>query len=254
MKITILGTGTSQGVPVIGCDCPVCHSSNPKDKRLRVSIQVEWDDLRVVVDAGPDFRQQMLGVGGKEIDAILVTHEHNDHIAGLDDVRPFNFRYEKDMPVYALARVIKTIKNRYDYIFSNHSYPGLPRLLPIAINEQQTITIKDKPIQSIEVLHGQLPILGFRFGNFAYLTDVKTLPDTAFAKLEKLDVLVISALHHKAHHSHLTLEESLALAKKINAKRTYLTHFSHFMGLHNDLLNSLPPNVFPAYDGLEVLL
>ncbi len=254
MKVTFLGTGTSQGIPVIGCNCPVCTSSNPKDKRLRVSIMVEWDDLRLVVDVGPDFRQQMLAVGGHEIDAILVTHEHNDHVAGLDDVRPFNFRYDKDMPIYALPRVIKNLEKRFDYVFSSNPYPGAPRIIPYSVEANQDILIKNKHIQSIEILHGKLPILGFRFGAFAYLTDVKTIPSASFEQLKKLDVLTISALHRNEHHSHLTLEESLAFAKKIGAKKTYLTHFSHLMGRHTDLLEELPPNIRPAYDGLEILL
>jgi len=175
LKITLLGTGTSQGIPVIGCECPTCLSSNPKDKRLRASCLVEVRDKRIVIDTGPDFRQQMLQVGGKEIHAVLITHEHNDHIIGLDDVRPFNFKYEKDIPVYAMSRVVKEIRIKFPYIFKDSPYPGAPRIALSTIENDKTLEIEGIGIIPVHIMHGKLPILGFRIENFAYLTDVKTI-------------------------------------------------------------------------------
>lgn len=253
MKITLLGTGTSQGIPVIGCECPTCLSSNPKDKRLRVSCLVEVGDKRIVIDTGPDFRQQMLQAGGKEIHAILITHEHNDHIIGLDDVRPFNFKYEKDIPVYAMPRVAEDIRIKFPYIFNSSPYPGAPRIALHAIEENDKILdIEGISVIPMNVMHGQLAILGFRIRNFAYLTDVKTIPVPEFKKLRNLDVLVLNALREGEHHSHLTIAEAKELAQKINAKRTYFTHFSHLAGLHDKLKKEMPENIYLGYDGLEI--
>lgn len=252
LKITILGTGTSQGVPIIGCSCEVCHSTNPCDKRLRVSILVEYKNTSLVVDAGPDFRQQMLRANVKKLDAILITHEHNDHIIGLDDVRPFNFMNMTDMPVYAIERVQKELRSRFDYIFKEHAYPGAPMVQLMPIHKSETIHIGDLDILPIEVLHGELPIVGFRFGDFTYLTDVKMISESEMRKVFDSKILVLNALHHYEHHSHLNLKEALDLIKKLNPEKAYLTHISHYMGLHEEVSKSLPSNVELAYDGLEI--
>ncbi len=253
MKITLLGTGTSQGIPVIGCECHTCLSEDEKDKRLRVSCMLEIDDKRIVIDIGPDFRQQMLRSGGKEIHAVIITHEHNDHVAGLDDVRPFNFRYEKDMPVFALPRVNEQLRHVFPYIFQEHVYPGAPQVKLFDI-ENDAFQVEGIKIIPIRILHGELPILGFRIKDFAYLTDVKTIPETEFPKLQDLEVLILSALHHEEHHSHITIEEAISMAKKIGAKKTYFTHFSHNAGTHKEISTLLPKGIEAGYDGLEILL
>ncbi len=252
MKITFLGTGTSQGIPVIGCECHTCISTSDKDKRLRVSCCVEVNDKRIVIDAGPDFRQQMLKIGGQEIHAVLITHEHNDHVAGIDDVRPFNFKYHKNMPIYCLERVANEIRSRYNYIFKEQQYPGAPQITLHQIQAGVSFEFEGITIQTIDILHGELPILGFRIGNFAYLTDVKTIDESQFSFLKNLDVVVLNALRKEAHHSHLTLEEAIEMAQKIGAKRSYFTHFSHHLGRHDEIQKMLPKNIFAAYDGLEV--
>lgn len=254
MKITILGTGTSQGVPVIGCDCEVCLSNDPRDKRLRVSILLETQDLTLVVDCGPDFRYQMLRADVKKLDAILITHQHNDHIIGLDDVRPFNFSTWSDMPVYATPSVIREFKIRFAYIFDADPYPGAPMIKLTPIDPGQTFAIKSLDIQPIQVLHGQLPVLGFRFGSFAYITDMKTISELELNKVKGVRILVINALHHKFHHSHLNLEEALAMIDRIKPKQAFLTHLSHRMGLYTEVEKTLPPGVHLAYDGLELLV
>ncbi len=252
MQITFLGTGTSQGIPIIGCECKSCTSLDSKDNRLRTSCLIETQKKRIVIDVGPDFRHQMLRVGGKEIHAILMTHEHNDHIAGLDDVRPFNFKYFKDMPVYALPRVKKNIETRFDYIFKENPYPGAPVIQIHSITSNNHFMIDNIEIIPISIMHGKLPILGYRIENFAYLTDVKTIDEDEFLKLKNLDVLVLSALRKEEHHSHLTLSEAIELAQKINAKKTYFTHFSHLLGPHQKIELQLPENIFAAYDFLSI--
>ncbi len=252
MKITLLGTATSQGIPVIGCECKTCLSEDPKDKRLRVACMIENGKDRFVIDIGPDFRQQMLRTGGKEVHAILITHEHNDHVAGLDDVRPYNFKYFRDMPVYALPRVTDYLRKRFDYVFEDKPYPGAPVISLIGIEENKPFTIRETEFIPINIMHGDLPIIGFRIGDFAYLTDVKSIPETEFSKLEGLEVLVLSALHRMEHHSHLTLNEAKELAAKIGATKTYLTHLSHFMGPHAKTMSYLPEEIEVGYDGLEI--
>ncbi len=252
MTFTFLGTGTSQGVPIIGCPCEVCQSTDKKDKRLRVSGLLKIGDKALVIDCGPDFRQQMLREEVTDIDAILITHEHNDHIIGLDDVRPINFLHEKDMPVYADERVQEELKIRFSYIFAENKYPGAPRVSLQTIKAGEKFQIGNIEILPIEVMHGNLPILGFRIEQFAYLTDVKTISDLEIEKLQNLDVVVLSALHHKEHHSHSTLAQAIELAKRINSKRTYFIHFSHHFGLHEELETTLPPSMSLAYDGLAI--
>ena len=253
MKITFLGTGTSQGIPIIGSTHPVCLSTNSKDKRLRVSIMVEWDDKIFVVDCGPDFRQQMLLANSEKIDALLFTHEHADHTAGLDDIRPFCFR-QGDLPIYAHKRVIEQLKIRFEYVFATENrYPGEPT---VSVNEikNEAFTIAGKSIIPIEALHYKLQVFGFRFDRFAYLTDVKTITQTELDKLKDLDVLVINALRIKEHISHLSLDEALQIIKDLKPKRAYLTHISHLLGFHDDVQKQLPENVFLAYDQLKITI
>ena len=253
MKITFLGTGTSQGIPIIGSTHPVCLSTNPKDKRLRVSIMVEWDDKTFVVDCGPDFRQQMLLANPEKIDALLFTHEHADHTAGLDDIRPFCFR-QGDLPIYAHQRVLEQLKIRFEYVFATENrYPGAPT---VSVNEikNEAFTIAGKSIIPIEALHYKLQVFGFRFDRFAYLTDVKTITQTELDKLKDLDVLVINALRIKEHISHLSLDEALQIIKDLKPKRAYLTHISHLLGFHDDVQKLLPENVFLAYDQLKITI
>lgn len=253
MKVTFLGTGTSQGIPVIGCSCPVCQSSDPRDKRFRVAIQIEIQGKTIVIDIGPDFRQQMLRAGTERVDAILITHAHSDHIAGLDDVRPFNFKYEMDMPIYTTTNVQEVLKMRHPYIFEA-TYPGVPRIELHTIHKEQAFSIDGIKIIPIEILHGQLPILGFRIGNFAYLTDFRTISDEEFAKLQGIDTLVVSALQREAHHSHATLDESIALINRLQVPRAYFTHLSHKMGTHAATEALLPEHIRIAYDELVLEL
>lgn len=253
LKITFLGTGTSQGIPIIGSKHPVCLSDNPKDKRLRVSVLVEWDDCAYVVDCGPDFRYQMLRAGCDKIDGILLTHEHADHVMGLDDIRPFYFR-QGDIPVYGHKRVLKSLKKRFDYIFkTKNKYPGAPGVI---LNK-----IKNKPfkVAGMEIIpingkHAQLQVFGFRFGDFAYLTDMKTLKQKEIEKIKNVKVLVVNALRIEPHHSHFNLAEALAFIKEVSPKRAYLTHISHMLGFHDEVQKTLPENVFLAYDELQIII
>ena len=254
LRVTFLGTGTSQGIPVIGCTCAVCKSTNHHDSRLRTSVMVQCGDVSLLVDAGPDLRQQMLTAGLSEISAILLTHEHNDHISGLDDVRPVNFMQRRDIPVYSLPRVLDAVRRRYDYVFDDtYNYPGLPRLTLEEL-EPGPARIYGVPLHVISVMHGNLPVLGFRFGGFCYITDAKKIPKDQYVYLEDLDVLVLNALHHKEHFSHLNLNQALEAIESIDPKTAYLTHLSHDMGLHDDVESMLPPNVHLAYDGMTVQL
>ena len=251
MKVTFLGTGTSQGIPVIGCECDACLSTDFRDNRLRVSIQIEIAGKTIVIDVGPDFRQQMLRAKTKQIDAILITHEHSDHVAGLDDIRPFNFMYEMDMPIYTTKRVAKELKQRYAYIFEA-TYPGVPKVQQHLITKDSTFTAAGINITPIEIFHGKLPILGFRIGTFAYLTDFKSIQPSEIRKLEGIETLVISALQHQPHHSHSTLEESVNFIQQLQIPNAYLTHLSHKMGTHANTEQLLPPHVRIAYDGLVI--
>ncbi|MGC1633600.1 MAG: MBL fold metallo-hydrolase [Gelidibacter sp.] len=253
MKITFLGTGTSQGIPVIGSTHPVCLSENPKDKRLRVSVLVEWNDYTYVVDCGPDFRQQMLSAKCIKLDGVVFTHEHADHTAGLDDIRPFYFK-QGDIPIYAHIRVLKALKKRFDYIFeTDNKYAGAPGVMPIRI-ENKPFKLGDLEVMPINGLHYKLQVFGFRFGDFAYLTDMKTIKNSEVKKLKGVKVLVVNALRETEHISHFNLKEALALINEVKPERAYLTHISHMMGFHEEVQKKLPKNVFLAYDNLVINL
>ena len=249
MKITLLGTGTSQGIPVMGCGCEVCVSTNPKDQRLRTSVLLEIADKNILIDCGPDFRQQMLRLNVQHIDAVLITHEHQDHIAGLDELRSYIFKQNKPMPIYAEERVVTNIKYRFPYAFSKNPYPGAPTFAMHHIRSGD-LHIEGVEVEAIRVQHGKLPILGFRFGNFAYLTDLNGIPEESMALLQNLDVLVLDALHHRPHHSHYNVHQALEVIDELKPEKAYLTHISHDMGLHDDMNHQLPENVELGYDGL----
>jgi len=251
-KVTFLGTGTSQGVPVIACNCHVCQSSDSRDNRLRTSILIEADNLNIVVDTGPDFRSQVLRANLQKLDAILFTHEHRDHIAGLDDVRSFNFKQRIAMPIYGNENVIEQIKKEFHYVFESN-YPGIPQLEIHEIKNQK-FKINGLPIQPIRVLHHKLPVFGFRFYDFTYITDANSIPAEEFYKIEGSKVLVINALQKDDHISHFTLEEALRIIEKVNPKQAYLTHISHKLGLYDQIAKELPGNVMLAYDGLSINL
>ena len=252
VKITFLGTGTSQGIPVIGSTHPVCLSTDARDKRLRVSVLIEWEDYNYVIDCGPDFRQQMLNTLSRKrttagdpapLHGILLTHEHADHVAGLDDIRPFVFR-QGDMPIYAHKRVLKTLAERFDYIFTTENrYPGAPSVASKEVVNGVPITLGNIEVQPIEAYHGSLQVFGYRFQDSAYLTDVKTIADEEIEKLQGLDILVLNCLREEAHYTHLNVEEALDLVAKIKPKRTYLTHISHHLGFHAEAEQKLPKNV-----------
>ena len=254
MKIYFLGTGTSQGIPVIGSQHPVCHSTNPKDKRLRVSVWIQTDELSLVIDCGPDFRQQMLTSGCKIVNALLFTHEHADHTAGLDDIRPFNFR-QGDIPIYAHQRVIQNLKRRFDYIFeTENKYPGAPSVSIHEVIKNQSFLIGKQTIVPVEVMHGSLSVFGYRVDDFAYLTDVKSISENEIEKLRNLEVLVVNALREEPHETHFNLQEALDFITLIKPKKAYLTHISHIMGFHDVVQQKLPKNVYLAYDNLEITI
>lgn len=251
MKVTFLGTGTSQGVPVLTCDCSVCSSDDPRDKRLRSSILIETEGGNIVVDTGPDFRYQMLRTGVKRLDAVLYTHEHKDHIAGLDDVRPFNFIQKQATEIYCTDRVEEALKRDFHYCFSDYKYPGIPQLNLNRIDLKPFEVLGNKVIP-IEVMHYKLPVLGFRIGDFTYLTDVKTIADSEKEKVKGSKVLIINALRFKEHISHLNFDQALELIKELEVERAYLTHISHLMTTHAELEKRCPENVLPGHDMLEI--
>ncbi len=249
-KLTFLGTGTSQGIPVIGSTHPVCLSANPKDKRLRSSALVNYDGLDLLIDCGTDFRQQMLRENKSNVDAVLITHEHTDHVGGLDDLRPINFIKEEDIPLYGLPRVLEDIKRRYAYAFAEIKYPGTPgfELCPVETN----FKIGNVSIEPIHVIHGKLPILGYKIGGLSYVTDASYLVEEEIEKIKNSEILVINALRIKPHISHLSLEQALELIERVKPEKAFLTHISFNLGFHNEVQKALPENVFLAYDGLTV--
>jgi len=250
MKITFLGSGTSQGVPVITCKCEVCQSDDIKDKRLRSSILVEHKKHIFTIDAGPDFRQQMLRENVNKLDAIFITHGHKDHVGGMDDVRAFNFKQKKAMDVYADELASQSIKTEFAYAFVDDKYPGVPDF-NLHLIENEIIDFKDLKIIPIPLLHRKLPVLGFRIDDFTYITDANSIPEPSMKLIEGTKTLIINALRKEKHISHFTLSEALKIIEIIEPEKAYLTHLSHLMGKHSQISTELPKNVFLAYDGLS---
>lgn len=253
MKITILGSGTSQGVPVIACNCEICKSLDYKDKRLRSSIMIELNEKTFIIDTGADFRQQMLRENVKKVDAIFYTHAHKDHTAGMDEIRSFNFKNEKDMPIYATEFVVTQLKQEFAYIFSEHKYPGVPNV-EVNIIENQPFEIDNILITPIEVMHFKLPVLGFRINDFTYITDANFISPTEMEKIKGTKILIINALQRETHISHFTLAQALEIVEIIQPEKAYFTHISHKLGTHAAVSQELPNNVFLAYDGLKIIL
>jgi phosphoribosyl 1,2-cyclic phosphate phosphodiesterase len=253
LKITFLGTGTSQGIPVIACNCDVCKSSDSKDKRLRSSVLIEDEIINLVIDTGPDFRQQMLNAQVHHLEGVLLTHGHKDHIAGLDDVRAFNYVQRKAIDVYARNDVHETLKTEFSYAFAVEKYPGVPEIHLHEI-KNKLFKIKDLEILPISVMHYKLPIFGYRIKNFTYITDANYIDDIEKEKIKGSEILVVNALRKQKHISHFTLSEALKLIEEIKPKTAYLTHISHIMGLHEAVSKELPENVYFAYDGLQLEL
>lgn len=250
MRITLLGTGTSQGVPVIGCSCEVCHSMDYRDKRLRVSVHIELDGKSFVIDTGPDFRQQMLRENIKQLDAVLLTHSHKDHIAGLDDIRAFNFLQQRDMPVYGTSDTLHQLKTEFYYAFEDTRYPGTPQIQLMNI-DVQPFYIHAIPIIPLPVMHLRMPVLGFRIGGFSYITDANYINPETMNRLVGTEVLVLNALQKETHVSHFTLQEAIAVAQKVGARQTYFTHISHKLGLHKLIEKELPNSIALGFDGLS---
>ncbi len=251
MNITLLGTGTSQGVPVIGCKCPVCTSTDPRDQRLRTSALLSDGQTNVLIDSGPDFRQQMLRARVEKLDAIVMTHEHNDHVIGIDDVRPFNFSSGQPIKVYALPRVAHDLQYRFKYIFGE-PIPGLPRIELIEIDENSVLQIGTITLEAVGIMHGRLPILGYKSGHLAYITDMKRILPEEAAKLHGVRFLVVNALQLTEHPTHMNLEEALAFVAQIQPEKAWLIHSSHLLGLTADVEPTLPKGVSLGYDGLQI--
>ncbi len=252
MKITFLGTGTSQGVPVIACPCPVCQSHDEKDKRLRTSVLIEKDNKTIIIDTGPDFRQQMLRANVEVLDAILYTHEHKDHIAGLDDVRAYNFINQRPVNVYLEERVIPAIKREFSYIFAENKYPGVPQINLNTIDHNYSFEAEGVKIIPIRAFHYRLPVLGFRIGDFTYITDANYLPEEEKEKIVGSQFIVINALRKQKHISHFSLNEAVNFINEFGPRRGFITHISHQMGIHSEVVKELPPNIILAYDGLTI--
>lgn len=251
LKVVILGSGTSQGVPVIACDCYVCASNDPKDKRLRSSIMVSFQDKNFVIDSGPDFREQMLFEKVKSLDALIFTHEHKDHMAGMDDIRAFNYRSQKPMEVYCSERVETALRRDYYYVFAAERYPGIPQVNLNRI-ENKPFEVEGVTFTPIEVLHYKMPVFGFRIGDFVYITDAKTIDSKERDKVRGAKVLIVNALHRSKHLSHFNLEEALDFIADVAPERAYLTHISHLFGTHKEIEKLLPDNVSVAYDGMKI--
>ena len=253
MKITVLGSGTSQGVPVITCECEVCRSLDFRDKRLRSSIHIEIEELSLVIDTGPDFRQQMLYNQIRQLDAILFTHEHKDHTAGMDDIRSFNFKQQKDIPIYAREQVLVQLKQEFAYVFAERKYPGAPKISEnIIINAP--FKIQNVNITPIHVMHHKLPVFGFRIRDFTYITDANAIDEKELEKIKGSKILILNALQKKEHLSHFNLNQAIKIAQKIDADQTYFIHMSHKMGLHSIVARELPKNIYLAYDGLNLVV
>lgn len=253
MKITLLGTGTSQGVPVIACDCKVCKSKNAKDKRLRSSVMINVDNQTFVIDTGPDFRQQMLRENIQKVDAVLFTHHHKDHVAGMDDVRAFNHKWKKDMSIYCNTITEKALHKEFPYVFSDMEYPGIPKV-NITLFKNTKFNINNTDILPVKAEHYLLPVFGFRIYNFVYLTDISNVSEKEKDKMKGADLIILDALRKTPHISHLSLEQALKLLEELKPKRALLTHISHLMGLHNDVNNELPSNIQLAFDRQQIIL
>lgn len=250
-KLTFLGTGTSQGIPMIGCGCEVCSSTDPQDKRLRSSVFVEYEGLKILVDAGPDFRYQMLREGITNVDAILLTHNHKDHTGGLDDIRAFNYLEKKATQIYCEKYVEESLRMEYSYAFAENKYPGAPEW-DVHIIDEQPFSIKGVTIVPIRGKHFRLPVLGYRFGDIAYCTDMNHIPEEEFSKLEGLEHFIINCVRRGRHISHFSLEGAIEVARRVGARNTWLTHMSHQLPKHRLLSEELPDGIRPAYDGLVI--
>lgn len=252
MKITLLGTGTSQGIPVIGCECEACVSDDPRDDRLRSGVMIESDGTHILIDTGPDLRQQMLLSNTRQIDAVLYTHEHNDHVAGLDDIRPFNFMQRRDMPFFGLSRVLKDIEERFSYVFVKNPYPGSPRATLNPIIAGRKFLVDKLSIIPIEVMHGTLPILGYRIGDFSFITDASFLSEESKSLIKGSKVLILNALQRENHHSHFNFSQAIDTIQELEVEKAFLTHISHRMGVTKGWERELPENIYSAYDRLEI--
>ncbi len=251
-KITFLGTGTSQGIPIIGSRHPVCLSQNLKDKRLRSSVLVQWKNYNYIIDCGPDFRQQMLKNNCRHIDGIMFTHEHADHTSGLDDIRPYFFR-QGDIPIYGTQRVVENLNHRFGYILnSQNKYPGAPTVKVQIISKNNNFIVGNQTVTPVEVMHNSLSVMGYRIGGFSYLTDVKYINSDQMEKVKNSEVLVLNALRIESHPTHLNLEEALGLVEELKPKKAYFTHISHLLGFHDEVSKKLPKNVHLAYDNLQI--
>lgn len=251
MKIRFIGTGTSNGVPVLGCNCEVCRSTAPRDKRMRAAALLETADTRILIDCGPDIRMQLLPQEFRPINGVLLTHEHYDHTGGLDDLRPY-CRFG-DINIYANAQTVKAVRHNFPYCFADHLYPGVPRFNLHAVEKHVPFRVGGIEVTPIEVMHGWLPILGYRFGPLAYITDMKTLADEEMEWLRGVKTLVVNALRwEKPHHSHMLIPEAIAFAQRVGAEHTYFTHLTHLIGLHSEASLQLPHGVAFAYDGEEI--
>ncbi len=254
MKITFLGTGTSQGVPIIGCQCAICLSTDACDKRLRSSILIESDNTTVVIDSGPDFRQQLLRADVRKLDGLIFTHSHKDHIAGMDDIRAFNYLQGKAVDVFATIETQKIIKNEFPYVFSNSDYPGIPKLNMHTISKHDPFQIGDFHFVPIEVLHYKMPVLGFRINDFTYITDANKIEEAELEKIFGTRILVLNALRREQHISHFTLAEAMAISQQLGVEQAYFTHISHQLGLHADVEKELPDGMNLAFDTFSIVI
>jgi phosphoribosyl 1,2-cyclic phosphate phosphodiesterase len=254
MKFTFLGTGTSQGIPVISCACGVCRSIDKKDNRTRTSLLIETEASTIVIDSGPDFRQQMLREKVQDLDAVVFTHGHKDHVAGLDDIRPFNYLKNKTISVFASIEVQTVLKREFAYIFAEEKYPGVPKIELNTIHKNDVFYIKNIPFMPIEVRHKNMEVFGFRINDFTYITDANYISEESLEQCKGSKILVLNALRHEKHYSHFSLSEAIAIAQKIGAEQTYFTHISHHLGLHDEVEKTLPNNMFLAYDGLSITI